>query len=56
MAERVKAEGGRIVAIWDGVSTGTANMISIARELEVPLHLYRIERRNLRHLGKARRR
>lgn len=32
-------DGGCLVAFWDGKSTGTRNMIAIAREAGIPVHV-----------------
>ncbi len=32
-------DGGCLVAFWDGKSTGTRNMINIAREAGIPVHV-----------------
>ena len=44
MLESVKnnSDGGCVVAVWDGQSKGTENMIKISQEAGIPVHIVRI--------------
>jgi hypothetical protein len=44
MAAYAASKGGRLLALWDGVSKGTRSMIDEARKLKVPTMIYYISK------------
>lgn len=44
MGAWTKAEGGRLLAVWDGASKGTFNMIEWARKNDLPYYVKRTDK------------
>lgn len=42
MGKYAAEKGGRLLAIWDGQSKGTASMLSVAKRLKIPTFIYYI--------------
>lgn len=43
MGKFAKAHGGKLLALWDGVSRGTKGMIEWAQKNELPYYIHRVD-------------